>query len=215
MVFTSFPLWQAITAQSPKPCWCLHHPEMQVSFFSQTLSSTKGRCLWFFCLLHSLWRFDFLSLRQPSRVKVVNGPVCLWFVAILPGCQIAQCGHIFPLSLMERQRDHPHTHSPGTSAGDRFSWFYLHEIVPKVLSPVFLHPWWKLCIGFCVATGTRRHCLPLWAAGSAECWRLHEMSSQGGQWKQWAEKSLIFPPGGASLPFTQVTFLSYQDQAWR
>lgn len=92
MLINGFHFIPTVTSNHcPKPCWCLHHPEMQVSFFSQTLSSTKGRCLWFFCLLHSLWRFDFLSLRQPSRVKVVNEPVCFMVCshpAWLPNCSV-------------------------------------------------------------------------------------------------------------------------------
>lgn len=95
----------------------------------------------------------------------------------------------------------PHTHSPGTSAGDRFSWFCLQEIVPRVLSPVCLHPWWKLCTGSRVATGTRKHGLPLslgsWVLKAAWCelprWTVEAVSREKPDFHSKCSLSTFYP----------------------
>lgn len=115
--------------------------------------------------------FDFLSPRQPSRVKVVNEPVCFMVCshpAWLPHC--SAWPHLSSEADGDPEGPPPPPHSPGTSAGGRFSWFYLHEIAPRVLSPVCLHPWLKI-VHWVLCGHWHQEALPL-SLGSWQCWVL-------------------------------------------
>lgn len=219
MVFTSFPLSHAITSQSPRRCWCLHHLEMQVSFFSQTLSQHQRQMFVFFHLLHS----------ARGRLTIVNELACFMVSsrpARLLNCSVWLCLYSEARGGIE---------GPPTCTQPRhISWWKvllalsLWDCVPspKVLF-ASIHEG-KFCIGSHrsllmprVAAGTGRHCLPpsQLAVRTAEGCMMWAPGVDGESFT-WRERS---KPGKARFPlqvqhlhlWPRQLFLSRQDQAWR